>query len=63
MAREPSERCSAAELLEHPFLDRACTRNEFVDLVGCALQERNFRHLDTSSHDLTCGDSIISDFQ
>jgi len=66
MAKETTERWTAKQLLSHPFLDTACTRADFCELVQCALEERELektRFENESVLDFLNGGSDISEFR
>jgi len=63
MAKEAEKRATTRELLRHPFLERACSRADFADLIHFAIQERNFRRLDSAPEFSSQGASELSEFQ
>ena len=44
--REAKDRPSCAELLNHPFITRACDKSELIQLVEIAKEEKENDYLD-----------------
>ena len=44
--REPHDRPTCAELLNHPFITRSCDKNELIQLVEVAKEEKENDYLD-----------------
>eukprot|EP00188_Purpureofilum_apyrenoidigerum_P002960 Plantae.Rhodophyta-Purpureofilum_apyrenoidigerum.ctg3003.p1 GENE.Plantae.Rhodophyta-Purpureofilum_apyrenoidigerum.ctg3003~~Plantae.Rhodophyta-Purpureofilum_apyrenoidigerum.ctg3003.p1 ORF type:complete len:527 (-),score=85.61 Plantae.Rhodophyta-Purpureofilum_apyrenoidigerum.ctg3003:383-1963(-) len=63
MAKDAEQRATARQLLRHPFLEKACSRADFADLVQFVLQERNFRRLESAPEFSSQGASELSELQ